>query len=130
VHEALELAHRPEQLVLVVGQGAAEPAEVLDGPVELRTLPAEVPGRGVEQVGERALLVGAVRAEGDAEVVEAGVDLVELQRDGRAVGVQRRPLASTGPPLYAGVSWTNRSPTIDGEMMTASAFAGSCTFAS
>ena len=78
--EALELTGRAEQRLLVVVEGLAEGAEVLDGLVELRALAAEVLGGGVEQVGQGAVLVGAVGAERDVELVEAGVDLVELER--------------------------------------------------
>jgi hypothetical protein len=98
VHEALELPHRPEQVVLVVGQGPAQPAEALDGPVELRALPTEVGRGGVEQVGQRALLVGAVRAQGRGQVVEAGVDLVELQGYGGAVLVEGGPVGEHPAP--------------------------------
>ena len=78
--EALQLAGRAEQRLLVVVEGLAQGAEVLDGLVELRALAAEVLGGGGEQVGQRAVLVGAVRAERDVQLVEAGVDLVELER--------------------------------------------------
>ena len=44
-----------EELVLVVVEGGAELAEVLDGLVELRSLAAEVRRGRLEQVGQRAL---------------------------------------------------------------------------
>ena len=78
--EALELTGRAEQRLLVVVEGLAQGAEVLDGLVELRALAAEVLGGGGEQVGQGAVLVRAVGAECDVQLVEAGVDLVELQR--------------------------------------------------
>ena len=93
-------SRRAEQLLLVVVEGAGELAEVLDGLVELGPLPAEVRRRGLEQVGERTLGVGAVGTEGDGQVVEALVDLVELERYGGAVGLQRRTVVqhrSVGP---------------------------------
>ena len=40
------------------------------------------------------------------------------------------PSSSTGPSVQTGVSWTKRSPTIDGETMTALASSGTLTPAS
>ena len=79
-----------------------------------------------------ALLVGAVGPEGDRQLVEALVDLVELQRGGGAAGWSSTALSRIGrsPGLYAGVSCTNRSPTIAGETITALASAGTLYFAS
>ena len=99
-HEALELTDRPEQLVLVVGQGAAELAEVLDGLVELLPLAAEVARRGLQQVGQGALRVGAVRTQCHREVVQTRVDLVELQGDCGVGLVERGPV---GQGLATGV---------------------------
>ncbi len=53
--------------------------------MELGSLAAEVLRRGVEEVGQRTLLVRAVGPERDGEVVEAGVDLVQLERHRGAV---------------------------------------------
>ena len=55
-------------------------------------------GGRLQQVGQRAVLVGAGRAERDGQVVDGGVDLVELERDGGAVGAEHRAVADAPGP--------------------------------
>ena len=66
VMKPCRLPHRAEQLARVVGQRADR---LLTGRSRvwwnLLALPVEVVGADVEQVGQRALLVGAVRAQRD-----------------------------------------------------------------
>ena len=74
-------------------------AEVLDRLVEGGALAAEVVRGHLEQVGEGALAVGAGRAERDVEVVEARVDLVELERHRGAVGAELGAVGEHGPAV-------------------------------
>ena len=98
---------------------------------ELRPARRAPSRRRLEQVVERAVLVDAVGAERLGQVAQAGVDPVELDRDG---GVGQRDVGAVGHhralPSYAGVSWTNRSATSVGVTITALASAGSLYFAS
>ena len=83
---------------------------------------------GVEQVRERAVLVHAVRAERDADPVEARVQVVDLERGrGALLAAGPCPRPSSAPPVYAGVNCTYRSLTSDGATITALAVAGSRT---
>ena len=79
--KASSSAAEPNSSSLLLSRVCAQRAEVLDRLLELRALAAEVLGRRLEEVGQRAVLVGAGGAEGDGQLVEAGVDLVELERD-------------------------------------------------
>ena len=60
----------------------------------------------------------------------AAEDLVELQRRRRAVDARAWRCPASRTPVYAGVSCTNRSPTIEGEITAALASAGTLYFAS
>ena len=86
--------------------------EVADHLVAQRAVALEgVAGRG-QRVVQGAVLVDAVGAERDAEVLEAGVDAVELDRDPGVRQAMSAPLAMTSSPFSkAGVSWTKRSAT-------------------
>ena len=98
--ELAELLGAAEQLLLVVVQGGGQPGEVAERGAQVGALAVEVVGRDGEQVGQRAVAVGAVGAEGDVEGVEALVDLVELDRHR---GLLDRELDVVGQHLAAGV---------------------------
>ena len=143
----------PSHQPVVGGQGVGELRQVLDGVEQLAAAVAEglhglrqvdgssrcragpcrrsAFGAGREQRVERAVLVDAVGSERLGQVGQARVDPVELDR---RAGVRQRDvravLAAVGPPVYAGVSWTNRSAASVGVTIAALASAGSLYSAS
>ena len=84
----------------------------------------EVRGRGLQEVRERAVLVRPGRSERDRQVVDAAVDLVQLEGDGGAVVLQD---GAVGHHVAAGVDGRQlHEPVADdrGAMIAAFASAG------
>ena len=97
--EGLEVLHGAEEVVAAAREGGQGRGEVVHRAVELPAVAVEVGRRGAQQLVEGPVLVGAVGAERNHEVVEALRDTVELdgnrgalQRDSRAGGERRTRL--------------------------------------
>jgi hypothetical protein len=98
--EVLQVVHGAEQVVALVRQRGDGLGEVLQRRPEQLAVALEVVGADAQQVLQRAVLVGPVGAEGDVEVVERGVDLVQLEGDLGAVLLDE---LAVGQHLAAGV---------------------------
>ena len=98
--EGLQVVQRAEEVVPVLGQGADGLGEPGQRRVQRLAVAVQVGGTDAHQVRQRTVGVGTGRPQGDREVVQRSVDLVQLHRGG---GALQRHLGAVGHPLAAGV---------------------------
>jgi hypothetical protein len=95
--ELLQVVHGGEQVLVAARQRLPQLAELGDRVVEGLAVAVGVLRERVQQVRQRAVLVGPVGSQRGADPVEARVEVVDLERGRGALARQDRALGHLGP---------------------------------
>src|SRR5205814_7724510 len=90
--ELLQVRDRAEEVLPAVGERGSRLRQVVQGVAQVAAVAGEVGAAGGDEVGERAVGVGATRPQRLVEVVQRAVHVVEFQRRDGSGQRQVRPV--------------------------------------